>query len=83
MYNLYNSFALIFDLIASATSWIWAYLYNMFTALPALIFSLVFIQQAKKPKNPIRKFITQSCVVLALALAGVLCQTRKPRRLQM
>ena len=63
-YNLYNSFSLVFSLIALATSWIWAYLFNMFTALPALLLGLAFVHRAKVFAPSQRRFLELNYAIM-------------------
>ena len=64
LYRLYNIVALIFGLIALATSWIWAYLFNMFTALPALLLGFMFVQRSKMFASSKAQFHKLNYIVL-------------------
>jgi len=68
LYNLYNSFALVFGLIALATSWIWPYLFNLFTALPALLLGLAFAQRAKVFAPSQRRFLKLNYAIMISAI---------------
>lgn len=69
---VFNSFALVFALIALATSWFWVYYINLFTALPSAIVAFLLCKFAERalPNNTFTN-VNYSIIIAAVVIGMI------------